>query len=130
MSVFSASQESQMKRNLMLTIMSLLSILLLTFHMADDILIAGPRGLTNLTVIVVLVIYMIGTILLAERRSGYVIMILCGLTALGMPVLHMWYGIGKARGFFFIWGLLALGVIGAFTTILAARELWRFKRVE
>jgi hypothetical protein len=119
-----------MSHKRMLIIGSLSSILLLTFHMADDILVAGPRGLTNLTVIAVLVIYLIGTLLLSERRSGYVIMILCGLTALGMPVLHMWYGIGKARGFFFIWGLLALGIIGVFTVILAARELWSFKRVK
>ena len=117
-----------MKRNLMLTITSLLSILLLTFHLTDDILIAGPRGLSNLIGILILLVYLIGTLLLAERRSGYVIMILCGITAAGMPVLHMWNGIGKARGFFFVWGLLALGVLGLFLVILAARGLWNFKR--
>src|SRR5271165_2858633 len=37
----------------------------------------------------VLVVLLYGTLVLAERRSGYVIMLLVGLFAAGMPVLHM-----------------------------------------
>jgi hypothetical protein len=117
-----------MNHRLILIITSLLSNLLLTFHMADDILIGGPRGLTNLTAILIMLIYLIGTLLLNERRSGYVIMFLGGIIAAGMPVIHMWYGIGKARGFFFVWGLLALGVLGVFSAILAAEGFWRLRR--
>ncbi len=54
-------------------------------------------------------------------------MILGGITAAGMPVIHMWNGIGKARGFFFVWGLLALGVLGMFSIILAAEGFWRLQ---
>lgn len=96
--------------------------------MADDILISGPRGLGNLTAILIFLVYLIGTLLLTERRLGYVIMFLGGLTAAGMPVLHMWgNGIGKMRGFFFIWGLLALGTLGLFSAILAAEGFWRLQ---
>jgi len=120
-----------MKRNLMLTITSLLSIILLTFHLADDILLNGPRGLGNFIGILILLIYLIGTLLLAERRSGYVVMILGGIVAVGMPVIHMMgNGIGKARGLFFIFGLLALGVLGLFNVLLAAQGLWSSKRSE
>lgn len=114
-----------MNRNLMLTITSLLSILLLTMHEADDILNGGPRGLTNLTAILIFLIYLIGTLLLNGRRSGNIIMFLGGIIAAAMPVIHMWYGIGKARGLLFIWGLLALGVLGVFSAILAAQEMMR-----
>lgn len=112
----------------MLKIASLLAIVLLTFHMADDILISGPRGFTNLTAIAILAVYLVGTLLLSERRSGYVIMLLGGIIALGMPVLHFWYGIGKARGFVFVAGLLALGIIGIFNVILAVLELRGVRR--
>jgi hypothetical protein len=119
-----------MKRSTMLTITSLLSILLLIFHLADDILISGPRGLTNMTGVLVFIIYLVGTLLLSGRRSGLIIMLVGGAIALGMPALHFWYGIGKARGLVFVSGLLALGMLGAFAIILASLELRNFKRSE
>jgi len=114
----------------MLIITSLLSNLLLTFHMADDILVSGPRGLTNFTAIAVMLVYLIGTLLLNERRSGYIIMFLGGLIAVGMPAIHLWYGIGPKRGFFFVWGLLMLGVVGLFSMILAADGFRRLRSGE
>ena len=125
-----------MKRNLLLTITSVLSILLLSFHLTQDSLRvpagswdAGPG---NLVAILILLVYLCGTLLLAGRRSGYVIMLLGGIFTAAMPVLHL-TGAGlsvKARAFFFLWTLLALGVTGTFSVILAARELWNFKRGE
>jgi hypothetical protein len=125
-----------MKRNLLLTITSLLSILLLSFHLTQDSLRvpagsfdAGPG---NLVAILILLVYLCGTLLLSGRRSGYVIMLLGAIFTAAMPVLHL-TGAGlsvKARAFFFLWTLLALGVIGAFSVILAAYELWNFKRGE
>ena len=117
-----------MKRNNLLIITSLLSNLLLTFHLADAILHGDPRGLTNFTAIFIFLVYLIGTLLLNERRTGYIIMFLGGIIAVGMPFIHMWYGIGKTRGFFFIWGLLALGTLGLFSAILAAEGFWRLRR--
>jgi hypothetical protein len=119
----------------MLTRAALLSILLMTLHMTDDILHEGGlavAGAKNLTVVVVLSVWLYGTLVLAERRSGYVIMLLGGLIALGMPVLHMTLArtvftneVARARGdYLFVWTLLALGVTGLFSLALAARGLW------
>jgi hypothetical protein len=123
-----------MKRTTMLTITSLVSILLLSFHLTQDSLRVKPgswdAGPGNLVAILILLVYLCGTVLLAGRRSGYVIMLLGGIFAAGMPVLHL-TGPGlsvAARAFFFLWTLIALGVIGMFSVILAARELWNFKR--
>jgi biotin transporter BioY len=122
-----------MKRNAILVATSLLSILLLTLHITDDIV----RGISNAepsnTALFVLVVFLYGTLVLAERRSGYVIMLFVGLFAAAMPVIHMrgaHYGeIARSTGgFFFVWTLWALGGLGGFTFILAARGLWNLRR--
>ena len=67
---------------------------------------------------------------LAERRSGYVIILLGSLLGLAVPVLHMMgKGVGgeiaKSSGaFFFIWTIIALGVTALFSVILSVRGLW------
>ena len=119
-----------MKNSVMLTISFLLLILLLTFHLADDIRRGyEPGGLSNLaggTLITVVLLY--GALALFERRSGYIIMLLGGLFGLGMPVIHMMgKGVGgriaqSSGGFFFIWTLLALGVTGLFSVTLSTPE--------
>jgi len=119
-----------MKRNPLLTIMSLLSILLMTLHVTDDIARGiSPPGADNMGAVVIFLVWLIGTLALAERRLGYVIMFIGGLFAAAMPVLHMRgarYGAIAAStgGFFFVWTLIAVGAIGAFSAILAARALW------
>jgi hypothetical protein len=120
-----------MKRDVMLTIASLLSILLVTFHMTDDI-VRGmePGTLSSLIVVPILVVWLYGTLVLAERRSGYVIILLGSLLGLLVPVIHMkGAGVGgtiaKSSGaFFFIWTLIALGATALFSVILSARGLW------
>ncbi|MBV8202950.1 MAG: hypothetical protein JOZ15_20220 [Acidobacteria bacterium] len=119
-----------MKHNVMLTIASLLSILLVTFHLTDDI-VRGmePGTLSNLIAVPILVVWLYGTLVLAERRSGYVIIILGSLLGLLVPVIHMkGAGVGtlaKSSGsFFFIWTLIALGVTALFSLVLSARGLW------
>jgi hypothetical protein len=75
---------------------------------------------------------MYGTLVLTERRSGYIIMFLGSLLSLAVPVIHMkGKGVGIASGialssggFFFIWMLIALGVTALFSVILSARGLW------
>ena len=119
-----------MKHNAWLTGTSLLSILLMTVHITDDIVRGiSPAGADNIFAVVIFVVWLVGTLMLAERRSGYVIMLLGGLFAAAMPVLHMTgtgYGaIAKSSGgFFFVWTILAVGVTGTFAMILSARALW------
>jgi hypothetical protein len=123
-----------MKNSSMLTITSLLLLLFLTFHLADDI-VRGfePGGLSNLVVTVLIsVVWLYGTLVLAERRSGYIIMLLLSLFSLVVPYVHMkgkGVGVTSRLGhtsghFFFVWTLFAIGVIGLFSAILAARGLW------
>ena len=74
-------------------------------------------------------VFLYGTLVLPGRRSGHVIMLLIGLMAAAMPVMHMrgsHYGeIAKSPGgFFFVWTLWALGGLGGFTLFLSARGLW------
>ena len=121
-----------MKQNTMLTIASLLSILLLTLHITDDIVRGISQAQPSNTALLVLVVFLYGTLVLPERRSGHVIMLLVGLFAAGMPVIHMrgaHYGeIAKSTGgFFFVWTLWALGALGGFSIILAARGLWSLR---
>jgi hypothetical protein len=123
-----------MKPSVMLTIASLLSILLFTFHLTDDI-VRGmePGGLSNLIGgVLISVIWLYGTTVLAERRSGYIILLLGSLLSLGVPVIHMrGKGVGVASGianssggFFFVWTLIALGVTALFSLIVSAQALW------
>ena len=64
-----------------LTIASLVSIVLLPFHIGGDIALGFDRGGSGLVFVVVpiLLVLACGTLLLAERRSGHVIMFLGGL---------------------------------------------------
>src|SRR5262245_51494795 len=122
-----------MKQTAVLTVTSLLSILLLTLHVTDDIVRGISKAEPSNTALLVLVALLYGTLVLAERRSGHVIMLLVGLFAAGMPVIHMreanYPEIAKSSGgFFFVWTLWALGGLGGFTFILAARGLWSLQR--
>jgi hypothetical protein len=122
-----------MNHSVMLTIASLLSILFGTFHLADDISRGmSPGGLGNLLAVVICVGWLYGTLGLAERRSGYVIILVASLLLLGVPVIHMrgvgiGFGTKRSGGFFFVWTLLAMGVTALFSVILAVRGLWNPK---
>ena len=119
-----------MKRTVMLTITSLLSILFMTFHLSDDI-VRGfePGGVKNITGVLMLVVWLYGTLVLAERRAGYIIIFVASLLASGLPVVHMrgvgvGFGTTRSGGFFFVWALIALGVTALFSVILSVRGLW------
>jgi hypothetical protein len=122
-----------MKHSAVLTVTSLLSILLLTLHITDDIVRGISKAESSNTALIVLAVFLYGTLVLTERRSGYVIMLLVGLFAAGMPVIHMrgahYAEIARsAGGFFFVWTLWALGGVGGVTVILSARGLWSLRR--
>jgi len=125
-----------MKHNVTLTITSLLSVLLFTFHWVDEIARGMESGGTSgLGGVLILVVWLCGTLVLAERRSGYIIMLLGSILGLGVLVLHM-KGAGLAGGrianssgvFFWVWTLIALGVSSTLSGILSARELWSLRR--
>jgi hypothetical protein len=124
------------RHSVFLTIASLLSILFLTFHLADDI-VRGfePGGFTNFRGVLILVVWLYGTLVLADRRSGLVIILLGSLLGSVVPLAHM-RGTGLVGGriansggrFFWVWTLMALGVTATFSAVLAARALWSARR--
>ena len=122
-----------MKRHVLLVVASMLSILLCTFHLTDDIVHGWEPGtLGNLYALPIFVVWLYGTLLLSGRPSGYIIMLLGSLVSLGIPVIHMsGRGIGTASRVantsghhFFVWTLITLGVSGLFSFVLAAQGLW------
>src|ERR1700760_2981063 len=116
-----------MKDNVILTVASLLTILFSMFHLADDINRGmSPGGLFNLIVVVVWVVWLYATLMLAGRRSGYIIILLMSLLMTVIPVIHMrgrgiGFGTTRSGGFFFVWTLLVLGVTALFSAILSVR---------
>src|SRR3954463_16634620 len=118
-----------MKQPATLVVTSLLSILLLTLHVTDDIVRGISKAEPSKTALLTLVVFLYGTLVLAERRSGHIITLLVGLFAAAMPVIHMrgaHYGeiARSSGGFFFVWTLWALGGLGGLTLILSVRGLW------
>jgi hypothetical protein len=125
-----------MKPSVLLTITSLLSILFMTFHLSDDI-VRGiePGGVKNITGVLMMVVWLYGTTVLADRRSGYIIILLGSILGSGVPVVHM-IGKGLVGGrianssgiFFWVWTLITLQVTAIFSLILSARGLWGLQR--
>ena len=122
-----------MKQNALLTIASLLSILFLTFHLADDIVRGYEKGgLSNLIAVPIVVLWLYGTLVLAGRRSGFIINLLLSLFALIVPLIHMQgKGVGLASrvagssgAFFFVWTLIAISVTAFFSIVLSVHGLW------
>lgn len=122
-----------MIRKHMLIGSSLLSVLLLSFHFAQDAERArsgtADAGPVNLVAILILVVFLIGPALVAERHSGRLIMALVALSAMAMPAIHFTSGADfhtYSNAFSFIWCLIALGVTGSFSVVLLlASELPR-----
>ena len=130
-----------MKASVLLTWTSVLSIVLCTFHLADDMVYGWEPGTWgNLYALPIFVVWLYGTLLLSGRASGYVIMLLGGLLSVGIPVIHMsGRGIGAASRaantaghHLFVWTLILLGVSGLFAVVLSVQGLvlrdWRRAR--
>jgi hypothetical protein len=121
--------------SVILRVTSLFALFLNTVHVADDIARGIDRfGIQNLFGVLIFLVWLYGTVMLADRRSGLVIMLLGAIFATAMPVLHMRgmsaATLAKSSGpLIYIWMLFALGVSGTFATILAVRGLWRSRGV-
>ena len=121
-----------MKRSVMLTITSLLSILLMTYHLSEDVVRGfDPGGLNNVIGVLIIVVWLYGTTVLAGRRSGYIIILVGSLLGSLVPVIHM-TGAGlvggrianSSRMLFWVWSLIALQVTAIFSVILSVLGLW------
>ena len=126
-----------MKRNLVLPVTSLLSILLASFHLVDDIVYGSEKGVaSNVLVVAILAVWLYGTLMLTERRAGLIIMLLGSLAGLTIFLVHVTgpgglqgIQVGKMSGaFFFVWTLVALAVGSVLSLTLSARGLWSLLR--
>lgn len=125
-----------MKQNVPLIVSSLLSILLTLVHVAHDIAIGIDESRPSIVIfVVVLVLWSYGTVVLAERRSGYIIVFVLSLLAFGIPVLHMTGKSGISAGIkdsgealFFGATVLALGVTALLSVVLSTHGLWTLRR--
>jgi hypothetical protein len=124
-----------MKRNTLLVITSLVSLVLLTVHLADDV-VRGmfPTGVGILYAAMASGLLLYGILAHSERLAGVLTMLVVSLCAIAMPVLHT-RGKGVSisaftpGGFFFVWTILVLGMLGLFSFILSLRALWSLRSV-
>lgn len=126
-----------MNNNIVLTITSLLSILILSFHLSDEVVRGMETGGFNMLIaVLIMLVWLYGTLVLAGRRSGYIIMLLGAIFGTGVPILHM-SGVGLVGGkvapnsagaFFWVWGNLAMCTISALSLLLSVQALWGLRR--
>jgi hypothetical protein len=119
-----------------LTITSLLSILFFALHWADEIARGiEPGTLSAVGGLLILAVWLFGTLVIAERRSGLVIILLGAILGSGVPILHM-QGAGLVGGriagtegrLFWVFTLIALGASATLSFLLAVRVLWDLRR--
>jgi len=118
-----------MKTKDLLTVVSVVSMFLLSVHVADDIAHGfDSAGLINFIGIVVLAGLLYATLVFRERLVGRIAMLLVAIFAVGMPVIDLRSvrinEIAQASGgMFFIWTLWALGVTGLVGLALVVQEM-------
>jgi len=123
-----------MRDHVTLTITSLLSIVLFSLHWADEVARGIEPGTTSAVGgLLILFVWLYATLVIGDRRSGLVLLLLGSLLAAGVPILHMqgagWVGgrIGpnSSGALFWVWTLVALGASGMLSLALSVRRLWR-----
>ena len=114
-----------MKDKGLLTVMSLLSIVLSLIHVTDDV-VRGKDRFPNLLGMLIWVVWLYGTLVLRERLLGKIIMLLGAILSAGIPILHLPGTAAAAKtsgAFLFLGTLLALGISGLFSIVLAVQGL-------
>ena len=113
----------------LLKVTSVLTAFLFSIHVVQDYIRGldklGPQSVGG---VAILLVWLLAALVWPERRAGQVIMALVGFLSNGITVLHLngsrigevWKSDGA---FWFIWVLLAFGVTGALSFILAMRAL-------
>jgi hypothetical protein len=113
-----------MKRNVVLIVASLLSLLLMIVHLTQDTIRQAEGSMTYPVPVVFLALWLYATLMAPDRVWGYVMMLLGGLFSAGMIVVHArGIVVSQSGGFFFVWTLFALSTTGWLTIMLAARGI-------
>ena len=127
-----------MTRDTILVVTSLLSIFLVILHVSDDI-VRGfePGGFKHIQTTLTMGLWLYGTLALAGRRSGYILMLLGALLGTLVSLAHM-RGAGLVGGRvantdgMLLWVVtqLVLGVTASVSVVLAAQGLWGLRRAQ
>jgi hypothetical protein len=117
--------------------MSLLAIFFTSLHYTDDV-IRKVRGMDQggwqaLVAVLMLVVWLYAILVLAERKSGYIISLIMSLLNSLIPLGHLTGMAGEATpgeiltssGPFFVWVVIALGLTVFPSLILSAYILFR-----
>lgn len=119
-----------MKTNDLLAQLSLISLVLVSIHLPDDYVHGLDKHVVdNPYAILIFVVWACGLLLFRERLIGRIILLLGGLVAVAMPIIHLngRYPPDFAASdgaFRFVWTLYAAGTTGSLTVILALHELF------
>ena len=121
-----------MRSNVTLTSSSILTIVLFVLHVSDDIVREIDKiGPLNLIGVSIFVVWLYGTLVLSDRRSGYIIMLLGSLFGAVPALTHMVTGVSRtlassANGaLLFVFTLWALAITATFSVVLSVRGLLR-----
>jgi hypothetical protein len=127
-----------MSQTAVLVVMSLLSNFLVLLHVSEDI-VRGyePGGLKQIQTLLTMGVWLYGTVGLAGRRAGYVIVLLGSLLGTVVSLAHM-RGVGMVGGRIansdgmlpWVFTQILLGVVASVTVVLAAQGLWRLRRAQ
>jgi hypothetical protein len=124
-----------MTHGAILVVTSLLSIFLVILHVSEDV-VRGfePGGLKQVQTVVTMSAWLYGTVVLAGRRSRYIVMLLGALLGSLVSVAHM-RGTGLVGGriansdgmLLWVFAQIALGVTASVSVVLAAKILWSLR---
>ena len=119
-----------MKRNPVLIVASLLSLLFMIVHLTQDTIGQAEGKMTYPVPVVILAVWLYATVRASDRIWGHLVILLGGLFSVGMMVVHAkGIVVSPSGGFFFVWTLFALSTTGWLTILLAARSLGMAVRV-
>lgn len=115
----------------MLAASSVLAALLFALHWAQDVVLGLDRvGPQSFTMVVILLVWISAALLLAERRTGQILLAILGFLSAGVAWLHLGgQRIGEVAkselGLQFLLVLVLLGAAGAFAFVVALVALRR-----
>ena len=118
-----------MKPRDLLTGTTLVTSLFLTLHVADDIARGiDTIGLHTLTAILVLGLWVYGTLVLTGRPSGYILQLLLSILGLGVVIIHlkgahMGQIAVSSGGVLFVWTLFVIGTTSFMSMLLCLHGL-------
>ena len=113
-----------MKRNTTLTVLSLLNLLLLMIHIAQDTVLQAEGRMTYPIPMAVFALLLYASLIGSDRIWGYIVMLLGGFFGVGMIVIHArGIVVRPTGGLFFVWTMFALTATGWMTILLSARAL-------